>query len=511
MIYLVGAGPGSLDLLTVRARDLLARADIIIHDALVSNEIVSGGRSDARRIRVGKRERTGPSHKRGARTVTANSLADRSTLSTQQQINELLLELAPTADVIVRLKGGDPFVFGRGGEEALALAEKNIPFEVVPGVTSAIAAPAYAGIPVTHRGLAEAVTFITGHREESESEPNPDYGALVKLQGTIVFLMGAGRISEIVEALVAHGKDSRTPAAIIQWGTLAHQRSVRGTLATIAKLATDDDIASPAIFVIGAVASLSDQLNWFESQPLFGKRIVITQSHPEKSRVSGMLRSHGALVIEAPLMSLRALKHEPLDEALTSVKKWTDLIVTSSFAAEIIAGRMTALGIDGRAFSGLKISAIGASTARTLERTAGLRADLIPVTSTSEGLLDSLGNRAGRRFLWPCAKNRRPTMKQDLGENLTELPIYETEPAEAAEIRGRFDLADIDAIVFSSRSQVDHFLKIFSDQISEFSRLAAIAIGPVTAAALEQAGVHPLLADSPAAEDVSAACMKAFG
>lgn len=504
MIYLVGAGPGDPGLLTVRAAALLSRADVIVYDSLVSDEIVACGNAHAERIHVGKRSKIGSPYKKGSalRTTTTRN-------TTQQEINNLLVSLASGKKIVVRLKGGDPFVFGRGGEEALALAQHGISFEVVPGITSAIAAPAYAGIPVTHRGLAEAVTFITGHRNENHDSFAPDYDALVRLQGTIVFLMAAGRIGDIAADLVKHGKDPMTPSAIVQWGTTSHQRSVLATLADIPMKAMNAELGSPAVFVIGAVAGLANQLDWFSSRPLFGKRIIVTSSEADGSQLASTLREEGAIVIPAPSATLNAIDPSPLDEVLRNMRNYTDLIVTSRFAVKILADRLHATKKDGRIFAGMTIAVVGEGTAASLFDATGLRADIVPERATSEGLCGAIGPVEGRRFLWPCAQSRRNVLSEHLGDALEAVPVYTSTSCDHSGMRELIEAGDADAAVFASASSARNFVALFDDK--EILRtLPLIAIGPITGQELERAGLKPHYAAMATTLGLRNACVAAL-
>lgn len=504
MIYLVGAGPGDANLLTLRADELLSRAEVIVHDALVSDDILARGNPNARRIFVGKRSRVGTPFETSpaARTMTTRTAP----ASTQSEINALLASLAPEHETIVRLKGGDPFVFGRGGEEALYLAERDIPFEVIPGISSAIAAPGYAGIPVTHRGLSEAVTIITGHRDADHDSFAPDYDALVRLQGTIVFLMSAGRLAEISRNLVQFGKDPKTPAAVIQWGTLPHQKSVIGSLDEIAARAEEENIASPAVFVIGAVVSLADALNWYRKKPLFGRRIVVTRSTSDDSRLAAMLRAEGAVVIESPAITLHRIEPSPLETAFDRIRDYTDLILTSSFAVTILAERLEAMKIDARIFSGIRVAVVGASTAEELFHRTGLRADIVPERATSEGLRDALGEVGTRKFLWPCAVKHRRILPDFLGDRLHALPIYESRPTDTA-----ISIEGADAIVLASAASARHFLDEHASVLRlDVANIPLVAIGPITGAELEHAGLSPRYAAAATREGLVEAVISLF-
>ena len=304
VVYLVGAGPGDPGLLTVRGRELLASCDTIVYDALVNPMLVDdawiGRRSEAEKIFVGKRGGT-PSME-------------------QDAITALLLELARDGKRVVRLKGGDPMVFGRGGEEAIALAAAGLEFEVVPGITAGVAAPAYAGIPVTHRGLSTSVTFITGHEDPGKDKDQTDWAALARAGGTLVLYMGVSRLAKIANALIEGGRSPETPAAIIEWGTYPRQRTVTATLATLAERAAREKVIAPSIAIVGDVVSLREEMSWFDRRPLFGRTIVVTRAREQASQLRTALEIAGATVIEAPAIRIEPLDQEPLRRALGAAR-----------------------------------------------------------------------------------------------------------------------------------------------------------------------------------------------
>ncbi len=512
MIHLVGAGPGDPGLLTVRALELIRQADVVVYDALVSDEIMALVRAEARKIYVGKRGREGSAFQSDppARTVTTRHAAATS----QDAINRLLVtEGSTTSSVIVRLKGGDPFVFGRGGEEALALAAAGLPFDVIPGISSAIAVPAYAGIPVTHRGMADSVTFITGMRDPSHGADiltrGPEFAALAQLKGTLVFMMSASKIEEISAELIRLGRDPETPAAVIQWGTRSNQRSVVSTLAHMAEKAASSGISSPAVFIIGEVVQVRQRINWFESRPLFGKRVVVTRARNDDSRLARMLRDRGAAVLEAPGVALKRLPADDLDRELRALNRYTDIIFTSQNAVGIVADRLEALELDGRAFAGLKISAIGSSTAEKIRSAMGLRVDIVPGHATGEGLCAALGDPANRRFLFPRAKDARDVIVKHLGDAVNVVPVYEAIPADMSELRGCLDKHDVDAILFGSAAAVKNFMSSAGER-ALLDGVPLVSIGPITSAAIVEHGFEPVTARASSLEGLVAACEEAL-
>jgi uroporphyrinogen III methyltransferase/synthase len=461
-VYLVGAGPGDPGLLTRRGEELLRAAEVVVYDRLASPALLDLAPPGAERVDVGK----GPGF----------------AAMTQEQINELLVARANVGLEVVRLKGGDPFVFGRGGEEAEACRDAGIAFEVVPGITSAIAAAAYAGIPVTHRGLSTSFTVVTGHEDPGKGSTDTDWDALARAGGTLVVLMGAGRIADIASALIAGGRDASTPVAAVRWGTRPEQRTVRGTLATIADLGVE----SPSAIVIGAVAGLD--LGWFEQRPLFGRRIVVTRAREQASELRVRLEQLGAEVIELPTIAL-----EPMPFALPALDRYAWLVFTSANGVEaFFDGGLAPAGLDARALGTVRVAAIGPGTNRALER-RGIRADLVPERFVAESLLDAFPDPAGpdARVLLARAETARDVLPEGLGARgytVDVLPVYRTVPAEA----GPADLArvragEIDAITFTSSSTVTNFC----DAVGTVTGAApkVISIGPVTSRTARERGL----------------------
>ena len=368
-VYLVGAGPGDPGLLTLKGKQILERADCVVYDFLVNKDLLRLARADAEKICVGRRGE-----------------ADR---MRQSEINQLLVARAREGKLVCRLKGGDPFVFGRGGEEAQALADAGIAFEVVPGVSAGHAVPAYAGIPITHRDITSTVTFIAGHEDPEKESSRLDWPQLGTCPGTLVFFMAVRNLPRITQALIDHGRAPATPAAVIQWGSLPDQKVIEGTLADIAAKASA--IMTPAITVIGEVVSLRERLNWFEHLPLFGKRIAITRAREQAGVLREELAALGAEVIEIPTIEIRPPDSwEPLDAAIRRLEEFHYLLVTSANGVRNFLARLAASGRDVRALKGLTIGAIGPATAAEFART-GVKVDLLPTEYVAEGLLAALG------------------------------------------------------------------------------------------------------------------------
>jgi uroporphyrinogen III methyltransferase/synthase len=478
IVYLVGAGPGDPGLLTVRGRELLGSCDDIVYDALVSEELLASelGDREVGRHFVGKR---------GGDTASAR----------QQEIEALLIGLARDGRRVVRLKGGDPFVFGRGGEEAQALAQAGIPFEIVPGVTAGIAAPAYAGIPVTHRGAATAVTLVTGHEDPEKGELGTDWGALARTSATLVLYMGVRTLADIVGELLAGGRAPDTPAAVIERATYPGQRVVSGTLATIADLTREAGVAAPAITIVGDVVRLRDEIEWFERRPLAGQRIVVTRARAQASSLSARLRELGADVIEMPAIRLESLDPTPLHAALDNVRAYDWLMFTSQNAVELAWRAMRARALDARSLGHMRIAAIGRATADALLH-RGLAADVVPERFVAESLVEALERRTdvkGRRVLLPRAAEARDVLPEGLralGAQVDVIPIYRTvlDGDGAARVAGRLRAGEIDLVTLSSSSTARFFVDAVG---AEAARGApAASIGPVTSAAARALGLR---------------------
>jgi len=478
-VYLVGAGPGDPGLITVRGKQLLGQADIVIYDYLASPRLLAHARPDAELIYVGKQA--------GDHTLT------------QDKINDLLVERAGQGAIIVRLKGGDPYVFGRGGEEALDLVDAGIDFEVVPGITSGVAAPAYAGIPVTHRKFASNLGLITGHETPDKEDTDLDFEALARWRGTLGFYMGVRNLAPICEKLVAHGLDASTPAAIIRWGTTARQRVLTATVADLPALAREAGFKPPSIILIGQVVSLREKLNWFEKRPLFGRRIVVTRARSQASRLTSKLEALGAEAVEMPAIRIaRPADTGPLDAAVADLANVDWLIFAS---ANAVNGFFTALhhaGDDSRALHGCRICTIGPVTTERLAH-FGLHSDLQPkkfVASEVVQALSEQGDLAGVRILAPRADIAPPEMIQDLaaaGAKVTEVIAYRTVPdgAGAEQVNEMLEANDVSWITFTSSSTVKNFFNVVSPDAVRTSDVRLASIGPVTSATLAEAGFEP--------------------
>jgi uroporphyrinogen III methyltransferase / synthase len=453
--YLVGAGPGHPGLLTARALELIASADVILHDRLIPHEALAGARPDAEIVDVGK---VG-----GGEQVP------------QRETTRLLVEHARAGRAVVRLKGGDPFVFGRGGEEAQALREAGCDYEVVPGVTAGVAAPAFAGIPVTQRGMASAVAFVTGHEDPSKPETAMDWGALAAFPGTLVFYMGVRQLPRIAEQLVAHGRDPAEPAAIVERGTLADQRVLRTTVSALG----GQDAHAPAVTVVGPVAALHDELAWLGRGPLAGRSVAVTRARAQASGMAAKLRALGAQVIEAPTIRI-----EPLPFELPELAGYDVLVLTSPNAVEALLRRAH----DARALAGPRIAVIGPGTADAL-RAHGVLADIVPDRAVGEALAATLAALDVRRVLIARAEQARdvvPDVLRAAGAEVDVVALYRTVP-EPLDDRQRAAALGADWATFTSASSARFFHAAAGTL--EGPRLASI--GPVTSAALRELGYEP--------------------
>jgi len=479
LVYLAGAGPGDPELITVKALAKIKTADVIIYDYLAGQELTTLARPDAQLIYVGK---TGSNH----------------TLK-QKDINALLIEKALEGKTVVRLKGGDPFLFGRGGEEAEELVSAGIPFEVIPGVTSAIGAPAYAGIPVTHRDHASTVTFVTGH-EDSEKETSAiDWDLLARSPGTLVFLMGMKNLTEICRNLMAYGMKAETPTAIVQWGTTPRQKSLVSTLSDISQLANERGIRAPAVIVVGGVASLSRKLAWFECKPLFGKNILITRTREQSVKLTAKIRELGGQPILFPTIAIRDPgDFSSLDQAIRSIQTYQWVIFTSANGVERFLRRFLHVAKDIREMRGPKIAAIGPVTASTLvER--GIRVDLTADLFVAEGLIEAFRDAAiqGRKILIPRAEKARDILPAALaaaGGQVDVVAVYRTEkPAnlDVDSVLEMFKNRTIHAVTFTSSSTVSNFVDIVGSlRIGELLKgVMTASIGPVTTESARQLGL----------------------
>ncbi len=485
-VWLVGAGPGDPGLITVKGAKCLAQAQVVVFDFLAGESLLKEVSPSAEVIYVGK--------KGGDHTLP------------QEEINRLIIKKAREGKTVVRLKGGDPFIFGRGGEEAEELARAGIPFEIVPGVTSAIAVPAYAGIPLTHRAHTSAVTFATGHEDPLKDGSRLNYQVLAQGGGTLVFLMGIKNLTTITRNLLDHGKPPETPAAVIRWGTTPEQETLVGTLRTIGPLVREKGLKPPGILVVGEVVRLRESLNWYESRPLFGRTILVTRTREQASIFAQYLEDLGARVIQFPTIEVVPPRDwGPLDKALARLKSFDWVLFTSQNGVRFFFERLTAGGKDVRALASARLGCIGEKTAWALKE-KGFKVDLIPDAFQAEGLIAALARRRlkGKRILIPRAKEAREILPEELarrGAKVTVVAAYETRMPRASlkEILPRLEAGDIGALAFTSSSTVRNFCKMMGKKPLESlkKRMVAACIGPVTRKTAEQAGFLKIIQSEP--------------
>jgi uroporphyrinogen III methyltransferase / synthase len=473
-VYIIGAGPGDAGLITLKAVECLRLADVVIYDNLVNEELLKYAPKQARFIYAGK--------KGGDHTLP------------QDRINELLADEALAGNIVARLKGGDPFIFGRGGEEAEVLVVRGVPFEVVSGVTSAIAVPAYAGIPLTHRGLTSTVAFITGHEDPTKEQSDIDWQALSGI-GTLVFLMGVKNLKQITGALISHGKSADTPAALIRRGTTPHQQILTGTLATIVDLAQANRFKPPAILVVGPVVGLRETLRWFDIKPLFGRGVVITRPERQADDLATRLAAQGAHPIAFPTISIvPPADWSELDKALDELESYNWLIFTSANGVHFFFQRLREKGRDIRDLKGIKIACIGPATAGKME-SLGINVDLVPDEFIAEGILKSFAamDLRGEKMLIPRAAKARDVLPEGLKEQGAAVDVavaYRTVNSgrKKEELLSLIDEGEVDVITFTSSSTVANFIEIMGADFSLPPRVKIACIGPVTADAARKAG-----------------------
>jgi uroporphyrinogen III methyltransferase/synthase len=472
VVYLVGAGPGDPGLMTARSLDLIAAADVVFYDRLIPPGALSGAREDAELVYVGKQP--------GVPSVP------------QEEIGERLVEAARAGRSVVRLKGGDPFVFGRGAEEGEALRAAGVEFEVVPGITAGVAATAYAGIPVTHRDDASAVAFVTGHEDPEKAQTALDWKALAAFPGTLVFYMGVKRLAENTAALIEAGRDPEQPAAAIERGTWAGQRTVEATLATIAETVEREGIGAPALIVVGPVVARRAGLAWLERRPLHGRRVVVTRARAQASGLATTLRDLGAEVIELPAIRIEPRLETPeVRRAIAAIGEYSLVCLTSPNGVGLLFDALDAGGHDARSLAGATVAAIGPGTAGALAK-HGIGADVVPERFVAEALVEALAGVEveGRRVLIARAADARdvlPDALRERGAEVDVLALYET-------VREQPDAEAIDAaqtadyVTFTSSSTVTNLTEALGDRFPAGARI--VSIGPVTSETARDAGLR---------------------
>jgi uroporphyrinogen III methyltransferase/synthase len=476
-VYLIGAGPGDPGLLTLKGKRCLEEAGVVVYDYLVDQRILAYARPEAELIYVGK--------KSGGDVVP------------QTEINRLMIERAHNGEKVARLKGGDPFLFGRGGEEAEELVAAKVPFEVVPGVTSALAVPAYAGIPVSHREYASAIAIVSGHKEVWENAPHLNWATLAGVGGTLIFLMGTRQLRNNMQRLINHGLPAETRVALIRWGTRPDQEVLTGTVETIAVLAAERHFEPPAIAVVGEVVRLRERLRWFDTKPLFGRRIVVTRPRAQASGFVELLEEQGAEVILFPTIATVPLEsYERLDIALDNLPAYHWLIFTSVNGVKYFFARLRARRQDIRSLANIHIAAIGPETARAVEA-FHLRVDAIPEEYRAEALVSVLGEVRDRRILLPRATVAREALPEELrtlGAHVDETPVYQTvrpQNGKTEELRALLKAGKIDLVTFTSSSTVRNFIASFpEDDVAVLLGKGRVGcIGPITTETAREFGL----------------------
>ncbi len=475
-VYLVGSGPGDPGLITVKGLDALRRADVVVYDRLAPAELLDNTRDDAELISAAK--------------------APGSVALSQSEINDLLVARAFLGQDVCRLKGGDPFVFGRGGEEAVALANAGVPFFVIPGITSAIGAASYAGIPVTHRGIASSVTVVTGSEFEKPSQAGANWQAIANTNGTIVVLMGASRMGEIASELIASGHSPSVPVAAVHRGTSSTQLTVVGTLADIDSKVNLAGLSTPIAMIVGDVVNLRESIAWFDTRPLFGKRVLVTRARSQASRLASGLTALGAIVVECPAIRSVAVEDTGLlDGYLGGLGKHEWIAFASPNGVKQVFRRLSALGLDARAFSGCKIAAVGPATVDSLKQ-RGIVADLTPDTYTAEGLVDKFRSagvapQSALVFKSDIGRETLPEGLRRLGAEVAEIAAYRTVLAEdSADVAVRAFEEGINVVTFTSSSTVKNLRRLLGGNVTPINNCIVACMGPVTASTAQSFGLR---------------------
>ncbi|MCX6006143.1 MAG: uroporphyrinogen-III C-methyltransferase [Chloroflexi bacterium] len=475
-VYLVGAGPGDPALITMKAVSCLQKADVVVYDQLVAGQILNYSRAEAEKVFVGK-------------TVKMH-------FAEQDDINSLLVRKAKQGSIVVRLKGGDPFVFGRGGEEADFLQKNGVPFEIVPGITSAVAVPAYAGIPVTHRGISSSVAIVTGHEDPSKKGSSINWNGLATGADTLIFLMGMQNLPQIAKRLIECGRKPQTPVAVIKDGTLPVQVMTIGTLQNIAARVKKEGITAPAVIVVGGVVKLRERLSWYEKQPLFGKRVLITRAGPQSASFESLLYEHGAMPVLFPTIEIKPIiRNKKLEEAISRIKTYDWIIFTSVNGVEIFFQRLHKIGLDSRALAHAKIGVIGPATYKAMD-SHGITPDFVPKIYTGHGLLAGLKGKkiTGRKILLP----RADIADDEITKGLVRLKAAVDEVALYRTVRPGYDRTElqdmlfrgkVDIVTFTSSSTVTNLVAGLSRKEISSIRSKIACIGPKTAQTALEAGL----------------------
>ena len=476
-VFLVGAGPGDPGLITVKGLRCLRQAQVVVYDRLVNPRLLEEASPEAERVYVGKWPR-------------------RKALS-QEEINDILVARARGGKCVVRLKGGDPFVFGRGGEELDALVDAGIPFEVVPGITSAVAAPAYAGIPLTHRKVASSFTVVSGSEDPTKPDSAVDWPTLAAGAGTLVVLMGWESLPDIAAALVKHGRPPSTPVALVQWGTEARQKTVVGTLEDIVARGQEAELSPPVVAIIGEVVRFQERFRWFDRGPLFGMRVLVTRTRTQASVLSDMLAQLGAEPVELPTIEVRPVE-EPaeMDGALARLNEYAWVVFTSVNGVDAVFQRLEACGKDARAFGGVRVCAIGSATAQALQG-RGIAPDYVPEQYLTEAIVAGFARSdvAQKRILLPRADIGGEALVEGLrrlGAHVDQVTAYRTViPAQARQqARKLVQHGTIDVATFTSSSTVRNLVEVLDGDVKLLSRTVVACIGPATADTAQELGLR---------------------
>jgi uroporphyrinogen III methyltransferase/synthase len=478
-VYLVGAGPGDPELITARGLRRLREADVVLYDALVHPDQLSAARPDAELVFVGKR---------------AGRASER-----QSEINRRMAQAARKGKTVVRLKGGDPYLFGRGSEEAEVLASEGIAFEVVPGVPSPLAATAYAGLSLTHRELASSVAYVTATESVEKDRAGHDWSKLATATQTLVIFMGMRKLDSLMKLLIEHGRPADTPVAVVQWASLPKQRTVTGTLANIHERAAGAGLGLPALTIVGDVVRLRDKLRWFDTKPLFGKRILVTRAVHQAGSLASLIRDEGAQPILAPTLRIAPPPDlGPLRDAVTHLDCYDWILFTSSNTVDAVFSAIGEAGLDARALGGIKACAIGVKTREALA-SRGIHADLVPEDARAEGLIAALRPLLGARtrILLPRAEVAREVLPDSLREAGAEVDVVSAyqnlspEPKEVIRIRNLVDPAEGDAVLFTSSSTVQNLFDVLGqDAANQLNTLDLFSIGPVTTETAKRLGLR---------------------
>lgn len=477
-VYLVGAGPGDEELITVKGLECIKKAEVLVYDRLASEKFLDYADKEAELIFVGK-------------------MPDRH-VYTQEEINELIVSKAKEGKTVTRLKGGDPFVFGRGGEEALLLAEENITFEVVPGITSAVAAPAYAGIPVTHRGLSSSLSVVTGHEDPTKETSQLNWKELSTATDTLCILMGVSNLESIVDNLIKYGRSPKTPAALVRWGTRPLQKTLVGTLEDITRKAREHGFSAPSVIIVGDVVNLKDKLSWFENKPLFNRRIIVTRARQQASDLSRRIKELGGEPLEYPAIKIVSPdSYEKIDAAINDLRSYQWLIFTSINGVELFFQRLFSHGKDIRELKDIGLCAIGPKTREGL-MAKGLKVDVVPEEYRAEAVVNELKARTGKgdNVLIPRAQVAReilPESLREMGLKVDVAPVYKTvkEENKISGLKEILENKEVDAITFTSSSTVKNFAMLLGNGDHErlLNDVFVACIGPITTETCESMNI----------------------